>query len=423
MYLFCIYQRSAPGIDPLAELDAILNGIKDAAEASSPKSSSPTDGGLTSKNAPTAITTSTGISGVGYEMGYDTTQRPRINESMAAAAAKQAKKDLVFQPLMSRLVVFIQNYDGSEGMVLLSLKMSRGFNRVLFDLLKNDSIAEWGTRFDIYDTTLDMLDEFSGSQFYVGMLLHDLVEGNCLPYDGKATCQALLQTLHDKATIMVRSHQKMGTLSSPTEEDEITLAMCKKIIASAEKMNAAIKSGRELGIVVNPQNETTSKDISSSGPTHLMNALIAEAQAAPPLSLEEENAMYTKEMAVHRLKYVEIIKADDNGLTPRYKFFSEVTGQNTTSSSSVKKNRMLHISREIAGLSKDLPVEWYSGIFVVVDEDRPDVLKACIIAPEGTPYQNGCFEFDIHLPLTYPDCPPKVSFVTFSYLTNNQICF
>lgn len=143
-YLFCIYQRSAPGIDPLAELDAILNEIKDAAETSSPRIS-PTDGGPTSNNAPTAITTSTGISGVGYEMGNDTTQRSRINESMAAAAAKQAEKDLVFQPLMSRLVVFIQNYDGSEGMVLLSLKMSRGFNRVLFDLLKNDSIAEWGT--------------------------------------------------------------------------------------------------------------------------------------------------------------------------------------------------------------------------------------------------------------------------------------
>ena len=416
MNTYFVNQRSAPGIEPLAELDSILNGIQDAVETSSPRNSSPVKAGLTSNNAPTAIATSTGIRGVGYEMGNNTTQSSRINESMAAAAAKQAKKDEVLQPLLSRLVVFIQNYDGSEGMVLLSLKMSHSFNRVLFDLLKNDSLVEWGTRFDIYDTTLDMLNEFSGSQFYVGMLLHDLVEGNCLPYDGKATCQALLQTLYDKATIMVCSHQKMGTSSSPTKEEAITIAMCNKIIASAEKMNAAIKSGRELGIVVNPENETTSKDISSSGPTHLMNALLAEAKAAPPLSLEEEKAMYTKEMAVHRLKFAEIIKTDGNNLlSSRYKFLSEATGQNTKSSSSVKKNRMTHITSEIAGLSKDLPVEWYSGIFVVVDEDRPDVLKACIIAPEGTPYQNGCFEFDIHLPLSYPDCPPKVHLVTTKF--------
>ena len=53
-----------------------------------------------------------------------------------------------------------------------------------------------------------------------------------------------------------------------------------------------------------------------------------------------------------------------------------------------------------------------SGIFVRVDEDRPDILKALIIAPEGTPYENGCFEFDILLPLNYPDVPPKVNIVT-----------
>ena len=43
-----------------------------------------------------------------------------------------------------------------------------------------------------------------------------------------------------------------------------------------------------------------------------------------------------------------------------------------------------------------------SSIFVRVDEDRYDVLVALIIGPEGTPYENGCFEFDIFLPAEYP---------------------
>lgn len=52
---------------------------------------------------------------------------------------------------------------------------------------------------------------------------------------------------------------------------------------------------------------------------------------------------------------------------------------------------------------------------VRVDEDRPDILKAMIVAPEGTPYENGCFEFDILLPLDYPNVPPKVHLATTNF--------
>jgi hypothetical protein len=225
----------------------------------------------------------------------------------------------------------------------------------------------------------------------------------------------LLGTLDVKANIMVRSQKKMAkkvTSHDDNDYDAFTLAMCEKIIASAEKMNAAIKSGREQGIVVNPENETTSKDVASSGPTHLKNLLLAEAAGAAPPSLEEQMAAYVKEMTVHRLKHVDNLITGKTNLSD-YKFRNEAIS-NTASSSSVKRTRMLHIASEIAGLSNDLPVEWHSGIFVVVDEERPDALKALIMPPEGTPYENGCFEFDIYLPLAYPDCPPKVNIVTTS---------
>ena len=31
--------------------------------------------------------------------------------------------------------------------------------------------------------------------------------------------------------------------------------------------------------------------------------------------------------------------------------------------------------------------------------------------PEGTPYENGCFCFDIFIPMEYPEKPPKVKIV------------
>ena len=356
-----------------------MNGIKDVVESSNssrstspvppPHSNAPNPNeatAATSKPAAAAATvsttgTSTLKAGVGYETGkFRDEGQMIIYKNMSAAAKKQSKIDDMCQPLIERLVSFIKEYDGSEGMVLLALKMSPTFNRLLFSLLKNDSLLEWGERKKIYDVTLDMLDMFSESQFYVAFLLHNLLEGNGLKDDGKATCQALLETLNVKATIMTRSQKKLAK-SSSGDDDAVTLAMCRKIMSTNEKVNAAIKSGRELGIVVNPENETTSKDISSSGPTHLMNALLAEAEARPPPTLQEEKDAYVKEMVKYRLQHVEIIKAASQ--TTTYKYLSEATRAASSSGSSVTKKRMLRISSEIAGLSADLPVEWYSGIF------------------------------------------------------------
>lgn len=76
------------------------------------------------------------------------------------------------------------------------------------------------------------------------------------------------------------------------------------------------------------------------------------------------------------------------------------------------RGRMTRIASEVTSLSTNLPVEAGSSIFVRVDEDRPDVIKALIVGPEDTPYENGMFEFDILLPLTYPQSPPQVKLVT-----------
>jgi ubiquitin-conjugating enzyme E2 O len=45
-------------------------------------------------------------------------------------------------------------------------------------------------------------------------------------------------------------------------------------------------------------------------------------------------------------------------------------------------------------------------IYVRVYEDRMDLLRAAIVGAYGTPYQDGLFFFDFHLPPEYPDVPP-----------------
>eukprot|EP00271_Cylindrocystis_brebissonii_P003413 TRINITY_DN14369_c0_g1_i2.p1 TRINITY_DN14369_c0_g1~~TRINITY_DN14369_c0_g1_i2.p1 ORF type:complete len:898 (-),score=124.65 TRINITY_DN14369_c0_g1_i2:521-3115(-) len=78
----------------------------------------------------------------------------------------------------------------------------------------------------------------------------------------------------------------------------------------------------------------------------------------------------------------------------------------------LEQKRLLRIAREIASLSTTLPIEWGSMIALRVDNARMDVLKALVVGPEGTPYQNGLFFFDILLPSDYPNTPPKMRFLT-----------
>ncbi|KAL2457964.1 putative ubiquitin-conjugating enzyme E2 38 [Forsythia ovata] len=55
-------------------------------------------------------------------------------------------------------------------------------------------------------------------------------------------------------------------------------------------------------------------------------------------------------------------------------------------------------------LEKDLP----DTIYVRVYESRMDILRAVIVGPQGTPYHDGLFVFDVLFPPTYPDIPPTM---------------
>jgi len=76
---------------------------------------------------------------------------------------------------------------------------------------------------------------------------------------------------------------------------------------------------------------------------------------------------------------------------------------------SAKVKRLI---QEVGTLSNGLPLYFGSSVFLRVDEDRIDVMKALITGPEGTPYDNGCFQFDIYCPSEYPKGPPLVNLQT-----------
>ncbi|KAM0752718.1 hypothetical protein T439DRAFT_323329 [Meredithblackwellia eburnea MCA 4105] len=80
------------------------------------------------------------------------------------------------------------------------------------------------------------------------------------------------------------------------------------------------------------------------------------------------------------------------------------TSINQSASSNRPHGGFVHLAKELAVLSTSLP----PGIFLRVDEARIDVIKCVIIGPSEGPYEGGLFEFDIFIPLQYPQVSPNV---------------
>ena len=76
--------------------------------------------------------------------------------------------------------------------------------------------------------------------------------------------------------------------------------------------------------------------------------------------------------------------------------------------SPTKLNRLI---AEFQTLSETLPtlISFHSSAFLIVDEDDVSFMKLLVIGPSDTPYEDGCYIFDIFIPPTYPSYPPSVN--------------
>ena len=86
-------------------------------------------------------------------------------------------------------------------------------------------------------------------------------------------------------------------------------------------------------------------------------------------------------------------------------YYNEIKGN-------ITKSCIQTLMRELSSYKNSLPISYESSIFVRVDSENIRKLKALIIGPKDTPYENGCFIFDILIPFDYPNEPPLVNLQT-----------
>lgn len=94
------------------------------------------------------------------------------------------------------------------------------------------------------------------------------------------------------------------------------------------------------------------------------------------------------------------------GLYDRSCYKSKATGQ---PGPEVMKTIMKEIRKD---LPKNIELDARASMFVRYDEDKPQFMQACLTGVQDTPYESGCFIFDIYIPDNYPQSNCLVTHVT-----------
>lgn len=101
---------------------------------------------------------------------------------------------------------------------------------------------------------------------------------------------------------------------------------------------------------------------------------------------------------------------ENNRMTTKYHFEERALASTGPTDAMQRKRLAIEASSLMASLSESTP-----SIFIRFDTDRLDIIKVLIIGPTGTPYANGCFEFDVFFPSDYPTSPMQLFFVTTGF--------
>ena len=139
--------------------------------------------------------------------------------------------------------------------------------------------------------------------------------------------------------------------------------------------------------------------------TTLLSAAGAAGGAASSSEAEEAREVgrqYTAALDTHRFQFV----------TELAQIAATTAAAAASRGASGGSGRMRRLASEAASCQKNLPLDLSSACFVRVDENQINHWHALITGPEDTPYEGGCFIFDILCGPDYPNAAPKVLLFT-----------
>jgi len=222
---------------------------------------------------------------------------------------------------------------------------------------------------------------------------------------------------------MTSSVKGKGKEKAPALGDENLrlLRFCERIMGTAQAIDRSLRETKG-DLFVDRLHAGLPKVSTKSDPTNTGDSV----QISHSATDEEMKRTYVDWATKSRFEYCDLAipvpptkkkATDDTELKrlldeqiPSYKFYYNNEARMLANSDIPK--RSLAIAKELAVLTTNLPVAWDSSVFLRVDENRVDIIKVLITGPEGTPYYNGCFMFDVFLGPSYNQTAPSVKYMT-----------
>ncbi|KAL1944113.1 hypothetical protein VTO73DRAFT_3298 [Trametes versicolor] len=395
--------------------------------------------------------------------GYAGDAREDMTGQLEAMNA-QRNKDEKLASLLSQIRTFLPSVNRDNGghssdylvhpTALAHLR--RRFNFVSSQLLRNDSLTDMSDRSILYFELFEWLETISSHEALASMMAMPImvvtsvkavagkkstskgsprIRERTIVYEGSSGPRELLEAIVIQAqaalkglegmkvaevenTEMSEEQKRMtadekgkakddGAVTS--EENHKLLTFCQRIMNTASAIDRSLVETKGKAFV----------DRLHAALPKIPGTTTNQGDGTPVNAGEtEESAMeaYMKWAGRVRFEYCDLTvpapanATGDEDLTPNYKFYFNNEARMLANSDIPK--RSLAIAKELAVLTTNLPVAWNSSIFLRVDETRVDVIKALITGPEGTPYYNGCFLFDVFLGPNYNQSPPSVKYMT-----------
>ncbi|KAF7352807.1 Baculoviral IAP repeat-containing protein 6 [Mycena venus] len=394
--------------------------------------------------------------GIGYagDQKEDTTGQQE-------ALAQQAEKDAKIGTLLTQIGVYLPSLhrEGHHPSDFLPhptalAHLRRRFNYVCSALLRNDSLADMSERSVLYFKLLEWLETISAHEALASMMAMPImtvqsvksvttrkspnntpIRERTIIYEGSAGPRELLEAIaiqahaalkalegvkapeptdeeltEEQKRMTVDTKGKSKEVSAPVaDENQKLLSFCHRILGTADAIDRSLRETKGDAFVERLHASLPKILTSSSGEEYNVDAGATE---------ESATKAYVEWATRVRFEYCDLTipptgppaSNETEPQLPHYKSYynNEIR---MLALSDIPK-RSLAIAKELSILTNNLPIAWNSSIFLRIDETRVDVIKALITGPEGTPYYNGCYLFDIFLGPSYNQSPPSVKYMT-----------
>lgn len=261
---------------------------------------------------------------------------------------------------------------------------------VLESYLKNDSLLDMGRHMFLYQSVLDLVKGFVAHDSLIPLV-------DTLPRQSSSLWD-MLSNLNSMAETILR---RLSKATIPKDKKEKTKD---KEVESGEKDDdsegdSSVEDQTVLANAIIDTYSAVRERLEKYRDTKHPNGMTEEEPTEERQSIDKQ---YRQEMKP--LQFSETLLVDAKKVTHHYK--QRFTGE-TVGPAKIKR-----LIQEVGTLSSNLPLHLGSSVFLRVDEERIDVMQAMIVGPESTPYDNGCFIFDIYCPHDYPKGPPLVNMQT-----------